>query len=95
MHPKKKGHRIGAGLSLDKWGGRVSKYDKRQVLEKQKQLKAKQINKFKRLKRRLEAEGRLAAPVLPQVGRALVLMAAAVTAAGSSGTQKANACKLG
>jgi hypothetical protein len=96
MHPKKKGRRIGAGLSLDKWGGRISKYDKRQVLEKQKQLKAKQVNKFKRLKRRLEAEGRLAAHLLPQVGRGtLAPMAAAVTAAGSGGTQEAYCSKRG
>lgn len=68
MHPGKKQHKLGAALSLDKWASaKVSKYDKRKVIEKQKKLKAKQVNKLKRLKKRLEAEGRLAAP-LPQVG---------------------------
>eukprot|EP00775_Hariotina_reticulata_P012982 gene12982-13111_t len=51
--------KIGAGLSLDKFAtAKVSKYDKRKVLQKQMNLKAKQVNKYKRLKRRLEAEGK-------------------------------------
>jgi hypothetical protein len=51
--------KIGAGLSLDKFAtAKVSKYDKRKVLQKQMALKAKQVNKYKRLKRRLEAEGK-------------------------------------
>jgi hypothetical protein len=69
MHPGKKHHKIGAALSLDKWAGaKVSKYDKRKVLEKQRQLKAKQVNKLNKLKRRLEAAGRLGG-ALPQVRR--------------------------
>jgi hypothetical protein len=67
MHGKQHQRKLGAALSLDKWASaKVSKYDKRKVIEKQKQLKAKQANKLKRLKKRLEAEGRLAAPT-PQV----------------------------
>lgn len=67
MQPRQKQHKLGAALSLDRWASaKVSKYDKRKVIEKQKQLKAKQVNKYKKLKRKLEAEGRLAAAV-PQV----------------------------
>jgi hypothetical protein len=55
--------KVGAALSIDKWAAsRISKYDKRRVIEQQKQRKAKQVNKLKRLKRRLDAEGRLQAP---------------------------------
>jgi hypothetical protein len=69
MQPGKKHHKLGAALSLDKWAtAKISKYDKRKVVEKQKQLKAKQVNKLKRLKKRLEAQGRLAT-ALPQVRR--------------------------
>jgi len=75
MHPGgKKQHRLGAALSLDKWASaKVSKYDKRKVIEKQKQLKAKQVNKYKKLKKRLEAEGKLAGS-LPKVGISMLLV---------------------
>jgi hypothetical protein len=59
-HSRSHHRKLGASLSLDKWAAsRVSKYDKRRVLEKQQQLKAKQVNKFKKLRKRLEAEGKL------------------------------------
>lgn len=74
MHPGGKKHRLGASLSLDKWASaKVSKYDKRKVIEKQKQLKAKQVNKYKKLKKRLEAEGKLAGS-LPKVGSSMLLV---------------------
>lgn len=48
--------RVGAALSLDKFAtAKVSKYDKRKLIEKQRALKAKQFNKYKKLKKRLEA----------------------------------------
>jgi hypothetical protein len=48
--------RVGAGLSLDKFAkAGFSSYDKRKVIQKQMALKAKQFNKYKRLKKRLEA----------------------------------------
>lgn len=51
---------VGPGLSLDKFASaKVSKYDKRKVLEKQRALQAHKVNKFKKLKKRLEAEGKL------------------------------------
>lgn len=47
--------RVGAALSLDKFASaKVSKYDKRKVIQKQMALKAKQVNKYKKLKKRLE-----------------------------------------
>lgn len=54
--------RVGDGLSLDKFAkAGFSSYDKRKVIQKQMALKAKQFNKYKRLKKRLEAaEGQLA-----------------------------------
>jgi hypothetical protein len=48
--------RVGAGLSLDKFAkAGFSSYDKRKVIQKQMALKAKQFNKYQRLKKRLEA----------------------------------------
>lgn len=50
--------RVGAALSLDKFArAKVSKYDKRKVIEKQRTLKAKQISKYKKLKQRLGSAG--------------------------------------
>jgi hypothetical protein len=50
------GKRVGAGLSLDKFAkAGFSSYDKRKVIAKQMALKSKQFNKYKRLKKRLEA----------------------------------------
>ena len=50
--------RVGAALSLDKFAqAKVSKYDKRKVIEKQRALKAKQFNKYKKLKQRLGPSG--------------------------------------
>jgi hypothetical protein len=56
------GKRVGAGLSLDKFAkAGFSSYDKRKVIAKQMALKSKQFNKYKRLKKRLEAaEGQAA-----------------------------------
>jgi hypothetical protein len=58
MIPDKKRHRNLDALSLDKFANaKVSKYDKRKAIAKQQALKAKQVNKYKKLKKRLEAEG--------------------------------------
>lgn len=58
------GSKLGASLSLDKWASsRLSSYDKRQALQKARALKAKQVNKLKRLRKRLEAQGKLQAPL--------------------------------
>ncbi len=58
MPPKEKKARVGAGLSLDKLAkSRISKYDKRAVLEKQRQLKLRRKAGYNRLKRKLEADG--------------------------------------
>lgn len=91
MHPGGGGGKkrlVGAGLSLDKWAtAKISKYDKRKVVEKQQQLKAKQVNKYKKLKKRLEAEGRLQAP-LPIV----VSTKQQHTAAATNATELPTAC---
>ena len=59
MKPTKKHHRsVDTALSLDKFASaKASTYDKRKAIAKQQALKAKQVNKYKKLKKRLEAEG--------------------------------------
>jgi hypothetical protein len=58
MPHKEKKARVGAGLSLDKLAkSRITKYDKRAVIEKQRQLKLRRRSEYNRLKRKLEAEG--------------------------------------
>lgn len=50
--------RVGAGLSLDKFAAAgVSKYDKRQVIERQRKEKIIKHSKYSKLKHKLEAQG--------------------------------------
>lgn len=53
---------VGHTLSLDKFANaKVSKFNKKEKLEKQRALNAKKVNKYAKLKRRLEAAGELPA----------------------------------
>ncbi|KIZ06312.1 hypothetical protein MNEG_1649 [Monoraphidium neglectum] len=52
----------GRGRGRGQYRGAVSTYDKRQVIQKARNLKAKKVNKYRRTLKRLEADGRLAAP---------------------------------
>eukprot|EP00877_Chromochloris_zofingiensis_P009196 jgi/Chrzof1/452/Cz01g16110.t1 len=64
-HHKAKRH-VGVAISLEKFASaKKSTYDKRQVLEKQRALKAKQVNKYQKLKKRLENEGKLQQVMVP------------------------------
>jgi hypothetical protein len=54
------------GLSLEALAkGKLSTYDKRHAIAKHQALQAKKINKLNKLKRKLQAQGRLA-PALPE-----------------------------
>ncbi len=66
---RSRGPQVGAALSLDKFASaKVSKYDKKQLLEKQRALRAKQINKYRKLQKRLAAEGKLSPLAADAVG---------------------------
>jgi hypothetical protein len=52
----------GRGRGRGQYRGAVSTYDKREVIQKARNLKAKKVNKYRRTLKRLEADGRLAAP---------------------------------
>jgi len=60
-------------LSLDRFANaKVTKYDKRKVIERARALKAKRVTKYKKLQKRLEVEGRLQAGIDPEVSDASV-----------------------
>ena len=51
---------VGGGLSLEKFAGaKVSKYNKQQVHEKLQEEKLRRRSKYKKLKHKLEGEGKL------------------------------------
>lgn len=57
---KKKGKRLGSALPLQKYASaRVSKYNKKDVLERQQDLRVRKFSKFKKLEQRLQQKGLL------------------------------------
>jgi hypothetical protein len=62
-HKPRGGGGVGGG---GQFRGAVSTYDKRERVQKQLALRARKASKYRRTLRRLEAEGRLAAPALPR-----------------------------
>lgn len=64
MKPRRDGSRRGMGpaLTLDKFAtAKISKYNKKEILQKQRNLNFKKVNKYVKLKNRLEVSGQLSA----------------------------------
>jgi hypothetical protein len=60
----------GRGGRGGQFRGAVSTYDKREVIQKQRNLKAKKVNKYRKTLKKLEAEGRLGGSSLGAAGGA-------------------------